>query len=561
MKKLAKLFSVLLVLMFAIVSFGCNQAETIIDKAEDIIDKAEDIKDKAEDIKDKAEDIKDKAEDIKDKGEDIVSSLTSEDTKDDSSTVSPAMDINSWIKVNTGEWEQTTEGIKVYGAGYREGHQGLQSKAMYNFEGTETRIKWQANGGSGAYSAFWVFLISDYVPETAENSGLVRGGYFTTDHSWKESVVIDVDTWYYTRIVVNPDSQYTAVTATGGYDDAGGSIIYEGTGEYENAHNGNIAVIFNDNYGGTETYIIVGEVITSASSTDSTTVPPTIIPTARPAATFTLEARDPRALAFDGENIWVATTGDSNVRKLDVSDGTVLGTYAVGENPYDLLFDGENIWVACYGNDSVTKLRASDGGILGTFAVGKRPVALAYDGENIWVANFGDNNVMKLRASDGTILHTYNIVSDGDPMAILYDGENIWVASHWGNISKLRTSDASQILGYKSSGNPAALAFDGENIWVALWHDAVVKKYQSHGVGLLDSYQVGLLPTDLCYDGSNIWVTNNGDDTVMRMSASDGAVLDTITVGDGPVALVYDGNNIWVANQRESTLMRLAAVN
>jgi hypothetical protein len=238
MKKLAILFSVLLVFTFVVVSFGCDQAETIIDKAED----------------------------IKDKAEDIVSSITPDsDTKDGSSTVAPDMDINSWIKVNTGEWEQTAEGIKVYGAGYREGHQGLQSKTMYNFEGTETRIKWQANGGSGAYAAFWVFLISDYVPETAENSGLVRGGFFTTDHSWKESVVIDVDTWYYTRIVVQPDRQYTAVTAAGNYDDDGGSVIYSGDGEYNHAHNGNIVVIFQDNYGGTETCIMVGEVITNAS--------------------------------------------------------------------------------------------------------------------------------------------------------------------------------------------------------------------------------------------------------------------------------------------------------
>lgn len=65
MKKLAILFSVLLVLTLAVVSFGCDQAETIIDKAED----------------------------IKDKADDIVSSLTPEDTKDVSSTVSPAVSI------------------------------------------------------------------------------------------------------------------------------------------------------------------------------------------------------------------------------------------------------------------------------------------------------------------------------------------------------------------------------------------------------------------------------------------------------------------------------------
>lgn len=192
------------------------------------------------------------------------------------------LDFDNWIKVNTGEWEQTSNGIKVYGAGVREGHQGLQSKALYNFEGSETRVKWLANGGgAGVYSAFWVFLMSDYVPETAENSGLARGGYFTTDHSWKESIVIGIDTWHYTRIVVNADRQYTAVTATGNYDDLGGNVIFEGEGEYNQANNGNLVVIFQDNYGGTDAYIVVGEATTDAKPTGMTvtvTPPKTLEP-------------------------------------------------------------------------------------------------------------------------------------------------------------------------------------------------------------------------------------------------------------------------------------------
>jgi hypothetical protein len=181
------------------------------------------------------------------------------------------MDFDNWVKVNTGEWEQTADGIKVYGAGVREGHQGLQSKAMYNFEGSETRIKWMANGGGpGVYAAFWVFLMSDYVAEPSSNSGVVRGGFFTTDHQWKESIVIGIDTWYYSRIVVNADGKYTTATATGDYDDNGGSVVFEGEGEYENANNGSILVIFQDNYGGTDAYNVVGEVTTDAKPTGQT---------------------------------------------------------------------------------------------------------------------------------------------------------------------------------------------------------------------------------------------------------------------------------------------------
>jgi len=63
-------------------------------------------------------------------------------------------------------------------------------------------------------------------------------------------------------------------------------------------------------------------------------------------------------------------------------------------------FDGANIWVTNQFSDSVTKLRASDGAVLGTYAVGKDPfgVALAITptGLNVWVANFGSNTVSKL---------------------------------------------------------------------------------------------------------------------------------------------------------------------
>jgi DNA-binding beta-propeller fold protein YncE len=45
---------------------------------------------------------------------------------------------------------------------------------------------------------------------------------------------------------------------------------------------------------------------------------------------------------------------------------------------------------------SVIKLRASDGTSLGTFAVGSVHDAIAFDGANLWVANAFTNTVSKL---------------------------------------------------------------------------------------------------------------------------------------------------------------------
>jgi hypothetical protein len=41
----------------------------------------------------------------------------------------------------------------------------------------------------------------------------------------------------------------------------------------------------------------------------------------------------PRAIAFDGENIWVILDGESTVIKMQPSDGTILGSFPVGDTP------------------------------------------------------------------------------------------------------------------------------------------------------------------------------------------------------------------------------------
>jgi DNA-binding beta-propeller fold protein YncE len=54
------------------------------------------------------------------------------------------------------------------------------------------------------------------------------------------------------------------------------------------------------------------------------------------------------------------------------------GHHAVGNNPEGRAFDGANIWVGNQNSNTVTKLRASDGTTLGTFAVGRNPHGVAW---------------------------------------------------------------------------------------------------------------------------------------------------------------------------------------
>jgi hypothetical protein len=53
--------------------------------------------------------------------------------------------------------------------------------------------------------------------------------------------------------------------------------------------------------------------------------------------------KEPRGIAFDGANLWVAN--DNNVTELRASDGVVVRTVAVRGASDGVMFDGANIWV------------------------------------------------------------------------------------------------------------------------------------------------------------------------------------------------------------------------
>ena len=100
-----------------------------------------------------------------------------------------------------------------------------------------------------------------------------------------------------------------------------------------------------------------------------------------------------RGIAFDGRNIWVAGgSGFNTVTMLSSVNGNLVGSFAVGPNPWGVVFDGANIWVTNADSNSVSKLRASDGATLGTFVIGNGPKGIVFDGTDLWIAASGDNH-------------------------------------------------------------------------------------------------------------------------------------------------------------------------
>ena len=254
----------------------------------------------------------------------------------------------------------------------------------------------------------------------------------------------------------------------------------------------------------------------------------------------------PRAICFDGANIWVANSASGNVTEINASTAGSIGNFTAGTGPDGICFDGAFVWVAD-NNGTVTKLNANTGVSAGNFGAGTIPAAACFDGASIWVANFGGGNVTKLNAGTGALINTY-AVSSG-PCALCFDGSSIWIAnSNSTVVSKLDAATGTGLGNFTVGANPVAVCFDGSNIWVANFGGNSVTKLDPSTGNSLGTFTVGTNPDAICFDGVNIWVANYTSGNVMKLAPRTGAVLGTYTAGTNPNAICFDGASIWVVN-------------
>ncbi len=157
-----------------------------------------------------------------------------------------------------------TDGIKFTGSGYRL-QTYIRSEYNGNFQDSVINMKWMAHGGSGGrWASFW--LGAGYTYSGNYASVPAGQGFMTTHHSWNGSTIIASDVWYYTSIIITPDKHVKTVTTTGNYYDPNYSTAFYSKNydisDANWAHMKDAYIIagFNDNYGGTSTWMQLGEV-------------------------------------------------------------------------------------------------------------------------------------------------------------------------------------------------------------------------------------------------------------------------------------------------------------
>jgi YVTN family beta-propeller protein len=270
---------------------------------------------------------------------------------------------------------------------------------------------------------------------------------------------------------------------------------------------------------------------------------------------------NPRALAFDGTNIWVANYGDGTVQKVNPATGAAGSPITVGTNPYALAFDGANVWVANYGSNSVQKINPTTGAAGSAITVGTNPSALVFDGANIWVALQGTaNSVRKIDPATGTL--SAPITVGTNPSALAFDGTSIWVAnSGSASVTRITPGETTYVNTFTVGEGPGSLTFDGTSIWVANSTGNSLMRLDPTSGAVQATYTTLMSgPRALAFDGRYLWLANYGGDSVVKVDTAAGPLSPAIHVSGSPTALTFDGANLWTANYSGNSVARLAGV-
>lgn len=240
----------------------------------------------------------------------------------------------------------------------------------------------------------------------------------------------------------------------------------------------------------------------------------------------------PRALTYDGINIWFAGPMEDGEVEYDSNKGemyvmNMAGVVAAGRYllpdtwPGDLAFDGQYLWITNLKLDQLEIYRYDQ--TMGvkmegtSFSVsGKKLAGLTFDGEYLWASHYIDDSLYQYDLS-GNIRKT---ITKADLIA--------------GDPNKANTH-----------GNPKGLAFGRGNLWLAdSTDDKIYRLNVEEDVMVMEEYAVPSpntdpVPTGLAFDGTYLWLSdwpsNAANGTIYRLAIP----VDKGDVnGDGFVNLV-----------------------
>ena len=267
--------------------------------------------------------------------------------------------------------------------------------------------------------------------------------------------------------------------------------------------------------------------------------------------------------------------GADTLVRIDPRTNEVVDTMPVGRLAGSVAADSRYVWVTSTGDGTVWRIDAKSGSVLKVAAHGT-PTAVALGGGKAILADAPEHKVVSLDAATGAARYVTTLGGNlWSNLPVAAGREGVWFADPLSGGSTGLVEKIDDILG---SGFPSAqIAIHGDETALvtsyfffdglaagdgALWlagdaQERVVWRLDPNTRRVAALIHLPFIPKAIAAGSGAVWVTSLLGDTVTRIDPRTNRIVATIPVGRGPDSIAAADSAVWVTSAIDNALWRI----
>ncbi|MET0911151.1 MAG: ABC transporter substrate-binding protein, partial [Ilumatobacteraceae bacterium] len=251
----------------------------------------------------------------------------------------------------------------------------------------------------------------------------------------------------------------------------------------------------------------------------------------------------------------LARIDENAVGLIDSGSGRITAQYAVGRNAGALVAGAGSVWVASTLDGTVSRIDREQGQIV-RIDVGGEPTALAFGAGSLWVANGESGSVAQVDPGSNRVVQRLEIGNASRGVAAGFGA--LWVTSAVdGVVRRIDLDHPTVSRSIDLGARPSAVAAGAGAVWVVSEESGTITRLDPRRGVVMDEIPVGNGPSAVAVGADAVWVVNRPDATVSRIDPRTDAVSWTVPVDPDSAAIAADDGAVWVAGGDAATVSRI----
>jgi streptogramin lyase len=283
----------------------------------------------------------------------------------------------------------------------------------------------------------------------------------------------------------------------------------------------------------------------------------------------------PQALAVTYDAVWVVSSADRMLRRLDPASGELVDEIPLPDGlgpPSAVVEEGGSIWVQtgfASGPPEITpavvRIDPANGAPTTLPLDRGEHGGIAIGADALWSVNSETGVVSRHDLSTGKV--TATVQGPASPVELAFGRGAVWSLGRGrgdvtppvpGTLTRIDPASASVIGSTEVGVGPSDLAVGESAVWIANPSERSVLRIDPETVSVTDEIPVPGIPSQIAVGGTGVWVLDTAGRILFRMDPTTTLLDGSVRVGPAAVAVAVGRDSVWVA-RADGAILRLEA--